>query len=102
MIIDNIRKMISRKFVRLKDDGIALVLRDVVNKVSIHQVIEWLTPIAELESDAIFIVFRNLFSDLFWSEISEKGSSDYESESVSWLIVFSNDLCYFWIKSITI
>ena len=79
VIINNIRKVVSWKFVRLEDDRIALVLRDVVNKVSINQVIERLTPIAELESDAIFIVFRNLFSNLFWSEISKKGRSDYNS-----------------------
>lgn len=57
MIIDDIGEVISWKSIRLEDHWIAFVLRYVINGASIDHVIERLASVAQLESDAIFVVF---------------------------------------------
>lgn len=69
MIVDDIREMIRWIFVGLEDYGIAFVLCNVINEISVDQIIERLASIAELESDAIFIVFCNLLCDLLRRKI---------------------------------
>jgi hypothetical protein len=72
VIINDICKVISWIFIGFQYHGVALVLRDVVNEISVHQVVEGFAAVAELKSDAIFVILGNLLCDLLWSEISEE------------------------------